>query len=126
MMSDCLVSGCLVKGVFLTWGVNYFLTNFSKFYIIIDVFLLSIRNSIIYKFKAMATTTKSKVQSAKVKNPETISTQKKDNKSTQTNKPTEEQIRRKAQELYDVRLKRGEYGNELADWQNAEKILGEE
>jgi hypothetical protein len=73
----------------------------------------------------MATTTKSKVQGSKGKNPETDSTPNKNKKPTQKKKPTEAQIRQKAQELYDLRLKRGEYGNELVDWQNAEKILGE-
>ncbi len=41
-------------------------------------------------------------------------------------RPTEEQIRRKAQELYYQRLSRGEYGTAIDDWQKAEQLLTEE
>jgi hypothetical protein len=44
---------------------------------------------------------------------------------TKKGKPTEENIRQKAQEIYNERLVNGEYGNELEDWQKAEKLLSE-
>ncbi len=44
---------------------------------------------------------------------------------TAKNIPTEEQIRRKAEEIYYQRLHSGEHGTALDDWQKAEKILAE-
>ena len=64
----------------------------------------------------MATITKTKEQSRQ----KTRST-----KLNKTKKPTEEQIRRKAQEIYDKRTARGEFGTEYDDWHQAEKILTE-
>jgi hypothetical protein len=38
-------------------------------------------------------------------------------------KPTEEEIRKKAEEIYHERIARGEYGTAEDDWHKAEKIL---
>jgi hypothetical protein len=46
-------------------------------------------------------------------------------KPVQKKRPTEEQIRQKAQEIYNQRLRKGEHGTELGDWQKAEQILTE-
>jgi anti-sigma28 factor (negative regulator of flagellin synthesis) len=37
--------------------------------------------------------------------------------------PTEEQIRKKAEEIYHERIARGEYGTAEDDWRNAERLL---
>ncbi len=37
--------------------------------------------------------------------------------------PTEEQIRKKAEEIYHQRIKRGENGTAVDDWKKAEKLL---
>jgi hypothetical protein len=37
--------------------------------------------------------------------------------------PTEDEIRKKAEEIYHERIARGEYGTAEDDWQKAEKIL---
>jgi len=37
--------------------------------------------------------------------------------------PTEEQIRKKAEEIYHQRIKRGEHGTAVDDWKKAEKLL---
>lgn len=37
--------------------------------------------------------------------------------------PTEEEIRKKAEEIYHERISRGEYGTAEDDWHKAEKIL---
>jgi hypothetical protein len=37
--------------------------------------------------------------------------------------PSEDEIREKAKEIYHQRLMRGEYGTEVEDWNNAEKLL---
>ncbi|KPK82011.1 MAG: hypothetical protein AMS27_14960 [Bacteroides sp. SM23_62_1] len=37
--------------------------------------------------------------------------------------PTEEQIRRKAEEIYHERIARGEHGTAEDDWHKAEKLL---
>jgi hypothetical protein len=37
--------------------------------------------------------------------------------------PTEEEIRKKAEEIYHDRIARGEYGTPEDDWHKAEKIL---
>ncbi|MDY0098837.1 MAG: hypothetical protein RBR81_06520 [Bacteroidales bacterium] len=37
--------------------------------------------------------------------------------------PGEEEIRRKASEIYNKRVKKGEPGTELGDWLKAEKLL---
>jgi hypothetical protein len=43
-----------------------------------------------------------------------------------SSKPTEEQIRDKAREIYHERLKRGEYGTANDDWHQAEKLLSKQ
>jgi hypothetical protein len=40
-------------------------------------------------------------------------------------KPAEEEIRLKAEQIYYGRLDRGEHGNELSDWLQAEALLRE-
>lgn len=74
----------------------------------------------------MATTAKTKAPGKKVKGTEARNTPVRDNEVAQRNRPTEEQIRRKAQELYYQRLNRGEYGTEIDDWQKAEQLLTED
>jgi len=38
-------------------------------------------------------------------------------------RPSEEEIRRKAEEIYYQRISRGEQGNAMDDWRKAEKLL---
>lgn len=71
-------------------------------------------------------TTKTKVQTKKDNDTLTKKTSGTSNKTSQKNKPTEEQIRRKAQEIYYQRQNKGEYGTEIDDWQKAEQILSKE
>jgi hypothetical protein len=71
----------------------------------------------------MATTTKSKIQNKQAKNKETYNTLK---KNSQKKRPTEEQIRQKAQEIYNQRIVSGEFGTALDDWYKAERILTED
>jgi hypothetical protein len=71
----------------------------------------------------MATTTRSKIQSKQAKNKETYNTLK---KNSQKKRPTEEQIRQKAQEIYNQRIVSGEFGTALDDWYKAERILTED
>lgn len=74
----------------------------------------------------METTLKSKTRNKQGKTPEDNPMKdKRDNTPVQKAKPTEEEIRQKAQEIYNERLVRGEYGNELEDWQKAERLLSE-
>lgn len=68
----------------------------------------------------MATTTKTKAQTRKTRAPKGIL-----NKEAQKEKPTEEQIRQKAEEIYNERLVRSEYGTALDDWQKAEQLLSQ-
>jgi hypothetical protein len=71
----------------------------------------------------MATTTRSKIQSKQAKNKETYNTLK---KNSQKKRPTEEQIKQKAQEIYNQRIVSGEFGTALDDWYKAERILTED
>ena len=71
----------------------------------------------------METTTKSKVSNKTGKTSGTGNTLKNKTNSTSGSKPTEEQIRDKAREIYHERLKRGEYGTAMDDWHQAEKLL---
>lgn len=43
--------------------------------------------------------------------------------STSKSEPTEEQIRKKAEEIYHERVARGEYGTAEDDWHTAERLL---
>lgn len=72
----------------------------------------------------MATTKTTKNPVKKIKEAAAKSTAK-NKKATPKNLPSEEQIRRKAEEIYYQRLHKGEYGTALDDWQKAEKILAE-
>jgi hypothetical protein len=38
-------------------------------------------------------------------------------------RPSEDEIREKAREIYHQRIMRGEYGTAIEDWNNAEKLL---
>ena len=57
------------------------------------------------------------------KTSKTVTTNK-SKKATPVNRiPTEDDIRKKAQEIYELRLSRGEQGNALNDWHKAEELL---
>jgi hypothetical protein len=71
----------------------------------------------------METTTKSKVGNKPGKTSGTGNALKNKTNPASSSKPTEEQIREKAKEVYQERLKRGEYGTALDDWHTAEKLL---
>jgi hypothetical protein len=71
----------------------------------------------------METTTKSKTISKPGKTTGTGNALKNRTNPTQSSRPTEDQIRDKARELYHERLKRGEYGTAMDDWHQAEKLL---
>lgn len=71
----------------------------------------------------METTTKSKLASKTGKTSRTGNELKNKSNPTGNKKPTEEQIRDKAREIYHERLKRGEYGTAQDDWQKAEELL---
>jgi hypothetical protein len=71
----------------------------------------------------METTTKSKVTSKSGKTSGSGNELKNKINPTSGSKPTEEQIRDKAREIYHERLKRGEYGTAMDDWHQAEKLL---
>ncbi len=71
----------------------------------------------------METTTKSKVNSKSGKTSGSSNELKNKINPTSGSKPTEEQIRDKAREIYHERLKRGEYGTAMDDWHQAEKLL---
>jgi hypothetical protein len=43
--------------------------------------------------------------------------------TTSKSTPTEDQIRKKAEEIYHQRIKRGEHGTAVDDWKKAEKLL---
>jgi hypothetical protein len=74
------------------------------------------------KLKEMATTTKTKPVVKQGRKEET-SNPVKNNNPLRNRRPSEEQIREKAQEIYNQRMVRGEYGTEQDDWQRAEEIL---
>jgi len=71
----------------------------------------------------METTSKAKSNSKQGKKQNASASLNEDRNLSQKKRPTEEQIREKAREIYNQRLKRGERGTELDDWQKAEKIL---
>jgi hypothetical protein len=70
----------------------------------------------------MATTTKTKPVVKQGKK-EVSSNPVKKNNPLGIKRPSEAQIREKAQEIYNQRMVRGEYGTEQDDWQRAEEML---
>ncbi|HLO58140.1 MAG TPA: hypothetical protein VK179_05330 [Bacteroidales bacterium] len=74
----------------------------------------------------MATTTKAQPKSKQAntnKNQDSGNSLNKSNRPANKKTPSEEEIREKAQQIYNERMVRGEYGTELDDWQRAEEIL---
>jgi hypothetical protein len=71
----------------------------------------------------METTTKSKLAGKTGKTSQTGNELKNKSNPAGKTKPTEDQIREKAKEVYHERLKRGEYGTALDDWNTAERLL---
>jgi len=68
-------------------------------------------------------TTKAKTTSTAKKSPAAVKTSKTKKQTVSKTKPTEEEIRMKAQELYDQRMSSGEHGTASDDWHKAEKLL---
>ena len=71
-------------------------------------------------------TKKTKIEAAASKTKKTAVTVKKtgDKKVVaRKSEPTEEQIRKKAEEIYHERIARGEYGTAEDDWHKAETLL---
>ncbi len=73
----------------------------------------------------MATNSKSKSNGNPAKTNVQNEAKRQPNNTSGRQRPTEEQIREKAREIYYQRLHKGEAGNELEDWQKAEKMLSE-
>ncbi len=71
----------------------------------------------------METTTKSKLASKTGKTSRTGNELKNKSNTAGHAQPTEDQIREKAKQIYHERLKRGEYGTALDDWNTAERQL---
>jgi hypothetical protein len=71
----------------------------------------------------METTTKSKLAGKTGKTSGTGNELRKKSNPSGHTRPTEDQIREKAKEIYHERLKRGEYGTAIDDWNTAEKML---
>ena len=71
----------------------------------------------------MQKTTKSKAASKPVKASVAGESAKGKKVATGKSKPTEDQIRKKAEEIYHQRIKRGENGTAVDDWKKAEKLL---
>ena len=67
-------------------------------------------------------TTKPKATSKPVK-ASVAGAAKKGKKAAGKSAPTEEQIRKKAEEIYHQRIKHGEHGTAVDDWKKAEKLL---
>ena len=68
-------------------------------------------------------TTKAKSTSTAKKSPAAVKTTKTKKSAVTKTEPTEEQIRMKAQELYDQRIHSGVHGTASDDWHKAEKLL---
>jgi hypothetical protein len=68
-------------------------------------------------------TAKSKVTSKPKKTSGAGVAEKSKKVATGKSTPTEEQIRKKAEEIYHQRIKRGEHGTAVDDWKKAEKLL---
>jgi len=68
-------------------------------------------------------TTKAKTTSTAKKSPSAVKTTKTKKTSVSKAEPTEEEIRMKAQELYNQRMHKGEHGTASEDWHKAEKLL---
>jgi len=68
-------------------------------------------------------TTKAKTASTAKKSPLAVKTTKPKKQSASVTMPTEEEIRMKAQELYNQRMHIGEHGTASDDWHKAEKLL---
>jgi hypothetical protein len=71
----------------------------------------------------MVQTSKSKATSNPKKSSGTAESVKSNKVTTSKAKPTEDQIREKAKEIYHQRILRGEKGTAVDDWNKAEKIL---
>jgi hypothetical protein len=70
-------------------------------------------------------TSKTKKNDGPVKTPRVVSKRKVVKKAVENQKPSEEQIRQKAEEIYYQRTERGESGSALTDWLAAEAMLSE-
>ncbi len=68
-------------------------------------------------------TTKAKSTSTAKKSTATVKTTRTKKSPVTKNEPSEEEIRMKAQELYDQRMHSGEHGTASDDWHKAEKLL---
>jgi hypothetical protein len=68
-------------------------------------------------------TTKAKTTSTAKKSPSAVKTTKTKKATTSKAEPTEEEIRMKAQEIYNQRMHKGEHGTASDDWHKAEKLL---
>jgi hypothetical protein len=68
-------------------------------------------------------TTKAKTTSTAKKSPSAVKTAKAKKPSVSKAEPTEEEIRMKAQEIYDQRMHKGEHGTASDDWHKAERLL---
>ena len=68
-------------------------------------------------------TLKTKVSGKPKKTSKTITTKKSKNVTSVKGIPTEDEIRNKAQEIYELRKSRGEQGNALDDWHKAEEFF---
>jgi len=68
-------------------------------------------------------TSKAKVISKPKKTSETDEAGKSKKATTRKSKPSDEEIRKKAMEIYYERIARGEHGTADSDWLEAEKLL---
>jgi hypothetical protein len=68
-------------------------------------------------------TTKAKTTSTAKKSPSAVKTSKTKKATSSKAEPTEEEIRMKAQEIYNQRMHKGEHGTASDDWHKAEKLL---
>ncbi len=68
-------------------------------------------------------TSKAKVTSKPKKTSGTRAAVKEKRVPARKSMPTEDEIRIKAQEIYNQRISHGEYGNALDDWRKAEELL---
>jgi len=68
-------------------------------------------------------TTKAKTTSTAKKSPAAVKTTKTKKQAVSKTLPTEEEIRMKAQEIYNQRMHKGEHGTASDDWHKAEKLL---
>jgi len=68
-------------------------------------------------------TTKAKTVNKPKKTASTAKSTGKKKTATVRSKPTEDQIREKAMEIYYERISRGEHGSPESDWHEAEELL---